>query len=190
MSDPAIIAAPRTGRRVYLPSWPRRHPLAAALIALAVMLVIFDHLRGGARRGDDQARYHDRDFRVIRVVGVDTIEIDALDGSRAATRVRLIGVRAIDPGDDSKPDGIRKARQFVEKSLIGRTVNIVLPPGRTRDRDGRLLAYIYLDRDDELTFNARLISEGYARPEPETDHPLAGEFARLERRARAPGAAR
>jgi endonuclease YncB( thermonuclease family) len=49
---------------------------------------------------------------------------------------------------------------------------------------------VYLNRNDESTFNARLISEGYARADPAADHPLSGEFAKLERRARAGAAVR
>jgi micrococcal nuclease len=56
-----------------------------------------------------------------------------------------------------------------------------------RDRYGRLLAYVYRDRDD-LFVNAELIRRGYAIPAtfpPNVEH--AGEFRDLAAKARESG---
>ena len=52
----------------------------------------------------------------------------------------------------------------------------------TRDKFGRLLAYIHLD--DGTMLNRHLVEHGFAYADPRFPHPLKDEFLTLQERAR------
>jgi micrococcal nuclease len=99
--------------------------------------------------------------RVVRVVDGDTIKVQRPDGR--TDRVRYIGVdtpETVKPGTPVQCFGHEASRE--NGSLVaGRTVRLV-PGAETRDRYGRLLAYVYRTTDDAFV-NERLVRDGYAR---------------------------
>ena len=107
---------------------------------------------------------------VRKVFDGDTIEVAR--GSRV-DRVRLIGVDAPEAHDSPKLDRQiasgrdrdailalgRTATAFTRERLAGRRIELELDV-ETRDRFGRLLAYVWLDG---TLFNATLLEAGQAR---------------------------
>ncbi len=97
---------------------------------------------------------------VVHVVDGDTLDVD-LAGT--VERVRLIG---IDTPETVKPNSPvecfgREASAFAKQLLDGQAVSIEADPSQdTRDRYGRLLAFIWLD-DGRLS-NLELVAGGYA----------------------------
>ncbi|MDR2089801.1 MAG: thermonuclease family protein [Clostridiales Family XIII bacterium] len=124
-------------------------------------------------------------YLVTRVVDGDTIIID-MNGTEE--RVRLIG---IDTPESVHPDGEQNvpygeiAASFTKNALEGKRVRIELD-AQTRDKYGRLLAYVYTD---DAMFNETLLSEGHAQLAtypPNVRHVEA--FAALQKDARERGA--
>ena len=116
-----------------------------------------------------------REAVVTRVVDGDTVEL------RAVGKVRLIGVDTPEVYGGVECYG-REASAYAKRVLDGRRVRYSV--GReARDRYGRLLAYVWLE--DGRSFNALLVSRGYAQPltiPPNDDY--AETFVELTRRAR------
>ncbi|PTQ50947.1 MAG: hypothetical protein HSCHL_2036 [Hydrogenibacillus schlegelii] len=125
------------------------------------------------------------------MVDGDTIHV-ALNG-RDET-VRLIGVdtpETVHPEKPVEPYG-PEASAFTKSRLNGKTVYLEFDV-QERDKYGRLLAYVWLDRPDEITdaeirkkmFNAFLLLEGYAQlltVPPNVKY--ADHFVRYQREAR------
>jgi micrococcal nuclease len=172
--------------------WLRRRRLSIGMLVLVIVaLACYDHLRrerpgpgasAGASR-DDIACFDGKTFRVVQTVDGDTIHIDLPDGKYPYTIVRLWGV------DTPEVHGVRRAAyfgpeasKFTEQLAGGRQVRLELVPGRTRDRYGRLLAYVYLP--DGGMLNERLVAEGYAYADTRFPHRLRAKFVRLEEQAR------
>ena len=136
---------------------------------------------------DDTARYHDQTFGVVYVVDGDTIDIDVPDpgNGKPKTRIRLWGVDCpeVAHGGQGNMHFGPEASAFAKETLAGRDVHVVLSPKRTRDRYGRLLAYIFMERGGAM-FNELLVEEGYAYADPRFDHHYETRFAAAERRAR------
>lgn len=124
--------------------------------------------------------------RVQRVVDGDTIVVEAPGGSE---RVRYIGIdtpESVAPGRPVECFG-RQASAANRRLVAGQRVKVV-PGAETRDRYGRLLAYVYTE-DGRRFVNAELVRSGAADTlsiEPNTEY--AGKLADLRRRARAEGA--
>src|SRR4051812_20748449 len=78
-------------------AWRRAFPALCILLAAAAVAVLDRTHRQGtpppiAAQSDDVARYHDHLFRIVHVVDGDTVDIDAPDGGKSKTRIRLWGV--------------------------------------------------------------------------------------------------
>jgi len=122
---------------------------------------------------------------VVRVVDGDTIHVQ-VGGVRE--KVRYIGVdtpETVKPGTPVECFG--KAASAENRRLVaGERVRLDQGP-EARDRYGRLLAYVYRERDGSFV-NAALVRGGFASPlsvPPNVEH--AAEFVDLAREARRAG---
>lgn len=172
--------------------WPRawkRHPLGAAVLLLLTLLIAWQRFRDSS--GADFDRYHNRVVQCVRGVDGDTIDVDVPDGSSNHTRIRLWGV---DTPESAKSEGGPmyygpEASAFTASLVTGQPVRLVLAPQRTRDRYGRLLAYVYVSPGrDERMLNEVLVAEGYAYADRRFDHVWRQRFEQLEERAERDGA--
>ena len=123
------------------------------------------------------------DCAVVHVVDGDTIHVQC--GARVE-KVRYIGIDAPEihhPIWGAEPGG-REAAALNRRLVGGRHVRLELDV-RTRDRYGRLLAYVWVD---DLMVNAELVRLGYAQVmtvRPNVRHQAL--FVKLQREARAAG---
>jgi len=176
--------------------WPGRLALTLIVVSAAIVLVCRGTVRqpnpavvsGASQLETDFKRYHDKDFRVMRVVDGDTLDIDAPDGGKSRTRIRLWGVDTPEIAHGGKPDRYfgPEAARFAHDTLDGRTVHVVLSPLDTRGKYGRLLAYIMLERGGVM-FNELLIEKGYAYADTRFPHHYMKPFKQAEKRARRAG---
>jgi micrococcal nuclease len=167
----------------------RRRTLAAILIPLVLGLLSWlDHRGHLIYGGSDLARYHDQTFAVARVVDGDTLHVQAPDGSRPTTVIRLWGIDT--PEVARRRDGVDlPAQPFAEEAKAltrglceGKKVRLKLESHSTRDRYGRLLAHVELADGEVL--NERLLTEGLARFEARFSHDRLSTYDRLEREAK------
>jgi len=177
-----------TARRRRLGYGLRRVRLVLVAAAVVGALAVIDRWGlFGSRPLPDPEKYHGRSFRVVHVVDGDTIDLDAPDRDGRPTRVRLWGV---DTPETVKPDTPPQhfgpeASEFTERVAAGRTVRTELVSSSTRDKYERLLAYVFLP--DGRMLNSLLVAEGYGYADPRYDHPLAGQFRKLQSDAQAAG---
>ena len=169
------------------PRW-RRSATALLTIIAAAVLIVCERTARGPIQGGDRASYHDRAFRVVHVVDGDTIDIDAPDAGKTKTRIRLWGVDTPEIAHGGQPEMYfgKEAKQFAERMLSGREVHIVIAPERTRDKYGRLLAYVFCERGGRM-FNEMLLEEGYAYADLRFDHSYKRQFEAIDKRARKAG---
>ena len=115
----------------------------------------------------------------------DTIDVNVPDGRFGTTRIRLWGVDTPEiPESGREPRHFgREASAFAKNAVLSKRVRLELAPGRTRDKYGRVLAYVYLDERGEL-FNAALIETGHGYADRRFEHPHMAAFVELEKRAR------
>ena len=173
---------------VLIPRRHYRHLAAAVIVALVATGVMCDRLARGPRQGDDWSRYHDRSFRVARVVDGDTLDIDVPDEDKTVTRIRLWGVDTPETGRGRQAEMHfgAEATDFARRTLAGREVHVVLSPDKSRGKYGRLLAYVYLERGGTM-FNEMLIEQGYAYADLRFRHHYYKQFKTIEERARRDG---
>ena len=174
----------------------RRYVGHVGLRRAVLWIVVFAVLAAGgggllscgetAERGSSELRPGQRlDGRVTKIVDGDTIHV--LIGNRRE-KIRYIGVDTPEthkPGTPVQCYG-RAASAFNARLLAGRRVEL-RTDAETRDRYGRLLAYVYR-RPDGLFVNAELVRRGFATIltiPPNVAH--AEEFLRLQRAAREAG---
>jgi micrococcal nuclease len=164
---------------------PRRSTLFwIALFGLLVLIGTRDGLIG---RTEDDRLDASIGGHVVRVIDGDTIRV-RLDSPAGSRTVRYIGVDTPEthkPGTPVQCYG-PAASAFNSRLLAGRRVEL-RTDAESRDRYGRLLAYVYR-RPDGLFVNAELVRRGFATIltiPPNVAH--AGEFLRLQRGAREAG---
>ena len=138
----------------------------------------------------DYARYNNQVFTCNKVVDGDTIDVNLPDlksqKPKAFTRIRMWGIDTpeIEHYGRTKPAMYygHEATEFALKLMAGKKVRLELIEGKTRDKFGRLLAYVFLP--DGRLYNELAISEGYAYAEWRFDHPRMEKFMQLEADAR------
>ncbi len=177
-------AGGRVPASIVLPPLWRRHRGAAVLVAALALFLLGERVALGPRAESDSDRYHDRTFRVVRVVDGDTLDLGFADGEGSTTRVRLWGVDTpeLAHGGQLEMHFGRQAADFAERTCGDRHVHVVLSPSRTRDKYGRLLAYLLLERGGPM-FNEMLVEQGFAYADTRFDHPYKKQFEVAERRA-------
>lgn len=123
-------------------------------------------------------------YRVVKVVDGDTISV-----SRGAVTetVRLIGINTPETSDPRRPVECfgAEASEEARRILSGAYVELQSDPTQdTRDRYGRMLAYVY--RADGLFLNEYLIERGFAYEYTyAAPYQFQARFKELEARARA-----
>ena len=154
--------------------------LAAGLLTLADRAGLLVHA------GDDLTRYHNQVFKVVRVLDGDTLVVDASDGSKGQTTVRLWGV---DTPEASREDPPRPAEPYADEATAltrelteGERVELVLEPHRLRGDYGRLLAYVVLP--DQQILNEALLEAGLARADGRWSHTYVDYYEELQARAK------
>ncbi|NPA32252.1 MAG: thermonuclease [Aquificae bacterium] len=113
--------------------------------------------------------------RVVRVVDGDTLRCVPA-GEKKPVRVRLVGIDALETQNRAK--ALRQARWFsggldtvfrfgklakryAERLTLGRVVFLELSV-RKKDKNGRLLAFVWLDEERRRMLNVLLLEEGLA----------------------------
>ncbi len=97
---------------------------------------------------DSDARY-DASGLCYHVVDGDTIDVDSVG------RIRFVGINT--PEKDHP--GYQKAKDFVKKACLGRTVYLDIDDEKHYDKYGRVLAVVYVNG---ININAALLKGGYA----------------------------
>lgn len=168
---------------------PAVAPLQRALMLLVVWLMpACGAVAGGG--GDGSGEGHGggdgRDcYPVSRVVDGDTFRIQ-----RSVDEEDIVRMVGVDTPETVKPNAPveaygREASDFAKSLLRDRTVCLEYDV-QTRDRYGRLLAYVYLE--DGTFVNETLIAEGYAQAMTVPPNVrFAESFASLQREARDAG---
>jgi len=173
----------------------RRFTIFTLCLLPVAVLIWLDHspIRRGWQaqpKSEEQAKthdfqkYHKKTFTVVGVVDGDTLDIDAPEGKRNYTRIRLWG---IDTPETKHPEkGIMyfgpEAADFATKSALGKQVTVYLEEHRTRGKFGRLLAYVQLP--DGRFLNEVLVAEGFAYADLRFRHSLYHKYKQLEASAR------
>lgn len=155
------------------------------VVALAV-LVAADRQGWLLYRGGDWQRYHGKLFTVLYVIDGDTLVLDATDGGRRSTKVRLWG---IDAPEIAHSDKNQDAQPFADecaslaKTLCeGQSVRLYLESHRHRGKYGRLLAHV--EFADGTVLNERLIAAGLARADERFSHDRMQRYTLLELQAK------
>ena len=124
--------------------------------------------------------------RITRVTDGDTVSVEVYGRVQP---VRLIGVDTPETVAPDLPVGCygKKASAYTERELTDRLIRLEIPRiGDSEDAYGRTLAYVYLDKDGDGTyehlFNEDLIVSGLARTTT-FSHTYRREFERLREEA-------
>jgi len=153
-----------------------------AVIAALTMAQRLGLLR--TQRQPDGVRYDGKIFTVIKVVDGDTLDLAAPDGDKSYTKVRLWGV---DTPETVHPTlGVmyygKEASEFARQQALKKEVTVRLEPfHKSRDKYGRLLAYIYLP--DGKMLNEELIRQGYGYADERFGHMLSRKFMQSQKEA-------
>ena len=129
----------------------------------------------------DLQKYHEKIFTVTKVVDGDTIDIDIANADKNYTRIRLWGV---DTPETKKPGSPvmyfgPEATEFTTQKTLGKKVTVYLNTEKsTRDKYGRLLAYIKLP--DGPFLNEELLKEGFAYADTRFKHPFYNKYKQLQ----------
>ena len=156
-------------------------------MALLVLLWAADRAGWLGHAGSDLQRYDGRSFRVVAVVDGDTLDVEAPDGSRSTTRVRVWGIDCPEMAREGRPaepwaeQATRRARELA----YGRSVRLTLQPHRIRDRFGRLLAFVELPGGRDLA--GLLLSEGLTLADERWPHDRLEDYAQRQQQARQQG---
>ena len=176
-------ALTKKNKSTYTMSKRRRNGIIIGCLLLIVVFVWLDHK--WQLQPSDFEKYHGKSSTVVKVIDGDTIDIAIPDGRYEQTRIRLWGVDA--PGSKTEEYGPMyfglQATEFTEKLTLGKTVTVYLDKdNRSRDKYGRLLAYVQLP--DGRFLNEVLIAEGFAYADLRFRHSFYNKYKQLEASAR------
>jgi endonuclease YncB( thermonuclease family) len=146
--DANVTAAIRRHRTIY-----------RSVRVFAACLIVSSIVDQALTRGDDWSNFDHRQFTLAAAIDGQTIGVNETASSRV-TPIHLLGIASCTPHWDDR------ARAQLN-AWVGRTICLKLEPTQTRDAQGRLLAYAFLD--DATTLNADLVRQGLElayRPQP------------------------
>jgi len=152
----------------------------AAVVDRQFLRPVRQTVQVAAWASDDYKRYHGQVFAVANVVDGDTLDIEAPDGQKPTTRIRLIGV---DTPETKHPTvGVMyygpQASAYAQQQAQGQRVTVFLDTvSAERDRYGRLLAYAALP--DGRILNEALIGNGYGYADLRFKHSRFDDYVRL-----------
>jgi len=151
---------------------------AAGVVACVGLLALAD--RAGLFGRSDWHAHEGRTFTVVKVVDGDTLDVDRPDGRYDHTRVRLLGVDTPESVDPRKPVEHfgPEAAAFVRDAVAGKPVTLRVDAARTRDRYGRLLAYVI--GPDGTNLNERIVATGHGYADPRYRNPLKALLRRAQ----------
>lgn len=166
----------------------RRRWIGIAAVVLAVLVSVIAADRNGwlIYRGSDLSRYDGRRVTVVHVIDGDTVDVDVPDGDKPTTRIRFWG---IDAPEIAKPwrhepgePGADEATDFVRERLLNQKVTLRLEAHRPRDKFGRLLAFLVLEKGKSI--NLEMVELGYAPADLRWPHHAMEAFAQAEQQAK------
>jgi micrococcal nuclease len=119
-------------------------------------------------------------YLCTRVIDGDTI---AVEKNGKKEKVRLIGVDTPETVHPSKPVEYfgKEASEFTRKNVEGKRVRLEYD-WQSRDKYGRLLAYVYIE--DGTFLNAEIIRQGYGFAYTRFPFKYLKDFRQYEREAR------
>jgi endonuclease YncB( thermonuclease family) len=163
----------------------RRRRIRAAIggvLGLLLIVCLADNLTLLAWDGNDWKRFDRKPARVVEVTDGDTIVVETESSERAT--VRLIGVDAPEMNFNKGEPAYfaERAMNYTIARSKDKTVTLRLDTTQTRDRYGRLLAYVYLPENDLL--NQALIRDGQAYADRRFPHLFRPQFEQAEGEAR------
>jgi micrococcal nuclease len=189
------LLLPKQKKTAFAMSKHRHSTIFTLCLLLAAAFVWLDHspIRRSWQvqpKSNEQAKaydfekYHEKTFTVVNVVDGDTIDIDVPDGKYNHTRIRFWGIDT--PETKNPKTGIMyfgpEAADFTTKSALRKQVTVYLEEHRTRDKYGRLLAYVKLP--DGRFLNEVLVAEGFAYADSRFRHSFYNKYKQLEAAAR------
>ena len=192
----SVTPVARKNKHTFAISSRRRAAIFALCLLAAILFIWLDHSpirhtwqaqpKSTERtQAYDFQKYHEKTFTVINVVDGDTIDIDVPDGNFPRTRIRLWGVDT--PETKNPKIGVMyfglEASAFTKELAFEKPVAIYLDEeNHTRDKYGRLLAYVLLP--DGRFLNEVLLEEGYAYADTRFRHSFYNNYKQLEASAR------
>lgn len=162
----------------------RRRMISGVLLFLGIIAALAAGVERFRGRSDDWTTFDHQRFHVSKVVDGDTIDIQTPDGL-PDTRVRLIGMDApelVDSSTSLPAHWAEKSDSYLRARIGGRSVTLRLEPVETRDRYGRLLAYIYLTDGDCI--NMDMVRTGHAYADRRFMHSWRAQYEQVENEAR------
>jgi micrococcal nuclease len=187
---------PKQDKPAFAMSRRTRNGVISLCLLMFILLIWLDHNLIGRRRqfpskseehvkAYDLEKYHGREFTVVNVIDGDTFDIDVPDGQNQNTRIRLLGVDTPEIGGEKS--GVmyfgRQAAEFTKNLILGKSVAVYLDsPNPTKDKYGRLLAYVKLP--DGRFLNELLLTEGFAYADSRFSHSFYNKYKQLQSTAR------
>lgn len=160
-----------------------RNNIAIYAFVILMAVVVFDNLRlrnkQNSQHSDAQitaanssnpdfAKFDSKTFRVIYIVDGDTLDINIPDGKYPKTRIRLLGIDTPETKNPRMKQPMhygQEATNFVKHLAFNKNITVHLDTvSPTRDRYGRLLAYLQLE--DGTNINEQIVKQGYGYADP------------------------
>ncbi len=140
-------------------------------------LPIQQNIKRKQAAGKDANRYHGKFFQVTYIVDGDTFDIKAPDKDKKTTRIRLLGIDT--PETKNTRTGLMyfgpEATNEMKRLVEGKKVKVVIDTvSKSRDRYGRLLAYIHLEDGQDV--NCLMIERGFAYADLRFAHSRFNEY--------------
>ena len=161
-----------------------------ATIIIAIAFVIADHtalkpfrkaIIENKKRGSDGQKYHNKTFIVTNVIDGDTFDINAPDGQKEFTRIRVIGIDTPETVDPRYPKMYfgKEASKYASDKLQDKKVLLTIDTiSDQRDHYGRLLCYV--QTEDGTDFGKEMIRLGMAYADTRFDHSKIEKYITLQ----------